>query len=52
MESWVQRPLLRDSTGLGLFMGLRPIREHAITHKDACSLSSLIERGTLDIFMS
>ena len=30
-------------------MGLRPVREHAITHMDARSLSSLKERGTLDI---
>ena len=30
---------------LGLFMGLRPMRLHAITHKDVCSLSSLEGRG-------
>ena len=44
-----KNPSLRDKIGLGLFMGLRPMREHAITHRDACSLSSLKERGTLDI---
>ena len=39
----------RDKVGLGLFIGLRPMREHAITHRDGCSLSSLKEKGTLDI---
>ena len=48
-ESRVRRTSLRASTGLGLFMGLRPMKEHAIMHKDACSLSSLKEMGTLDI---
>ena len=42
---------LGESRG-GLFMGLRPMREHAITHRDACNLSSLKEMSTLDIFMS
>ena len=49
VESRDQKPLLRDKVGLGLFMGLRAMREHAIRHRDACSLSSLKERGTLDI---
>ena len=30
-------------------MSLRPMREHAIIHKDACSLSSLKEMGILGI---
>ena len=41
-------PLLREIAGLGLFLGLRPIRKHTLTHKDACSLSFLKVRGTLD----
>ena len=49
VESRVPRPSLRESAGLGLFMGLRPIREHVIMHRDVCSLSSLKERGILDI---
>ena len=52
VKSQVRRPSLRESAGLGLFMGLRPMREQAIMHRDACNLSSLKERGTLDIFMS
>ena len=44
-----QKPSLRDKVGLGLFMGLRPMREHTITYRDACSLSSLREMGFLDI---
>ena len=49
VESWGQKPSLRDKAGLGLLISLRPMREHTIAHKDVCSLSSLIERGTLDI---
>ena len=49
VESRDQELSLRDKVSLGLFMSLRPIREHAITNRDACSLSSLKERGTLDI---
>ena len=30
-------------------MGLRTIREHAMMHRDVCSLSPLKEMGTLDI---
>ena len=52
VESWVRRPSPRVSTSLDLTMGLRPIREHVIMHRDACILSSLKERDTLDIFMS
>ena len=48
VEFWDQKPSLRDKEGLGLFMGLKAMREHVITHGDACSLSSLNERGTLD----
>ena len=44
VESQGPKPSLRDKVGLGLFMGLRPMREHVITHKDACNISSLIER--------
>ena len=51
VESQVQRPPLKGSAGLGLFMGLGPMREHAITHRDAYSLSSLNERATINIFM-
>ena len=36
----------RECMPMGLLIGLRPMREHAIMHKDACSLSSLKERGT------
>ena len=35
--------------GLVLFMNLRPMRIHAITHRDVFRLSSLKERGILDI---
>ena len=49
VESWKQESLLRDREGLGLIMGLRAIREHVITHRYVCSLSSLKERNTLDI---
>ena len=49
VESRDQKPSLRDAVGLGLFMGLRAMREYAITHRDVCSLSFLKERCTLDI---
>ena len=49
VESRGQKPSLRERVGLGLFMGLRPMREHTITHREACSLSSLKESGILDI---
>ena len=49
VESRVQRPLLREIIGLGLFFDLRPMKEHAITHRDACRLSSLMVRDILDI---
>ena len=49
VESRVQRPSLRDSEVLGLFIGLRLMREDTMTHKDGCSLLSLKEMGTLDI---
>ena len=34
-------PLRNKKKGLGLFMGLRPMRVHAIMHRDVCSLPSL-----------
>ena len=49
VESRDQKPSLRDKVGLSLFMGLRAMREHAIMHRDAYCLSSLKEKGTLDI---
>ena len=49
VESRFLRPSLREIVGLGLFFGLRPVKEHAIMHRDACSLSFLKVRGTLDI---
>ena len=49
MESRDSKPSLRDKVGLGLFMGLRLMKEQAITHRGACSLSSLKKRATLDI---
>ena len=49
VESQDQKPSLRDIVGLGLFMGLRHMRIHVITHRDACNLSSVKEMGTLDI---
>ena len=49
VESWDQNLSLRVKTGLGLLMGLKIMRELTITHRDACSLSSLQERGFLDI---
>ena len=49
VESWDQKPSLRDKVGLGLFMGLRSMREHVITHRDEYSLSSLKEKGILEI---
>ena len=48
VESQGPMPSFRDKVGLGLFMGLRPMRKHVIMHRDECSLSSLKERGTLD----
>ena len=33
-------------------MDLSPMREHVIMRRDACGLSSLKERGTLDVFLS
>ena len=33
-------------------MDLSPMREHVIMHRDAYGLSSLKERGTLDVFLS
>ena len=42
----------RESVGLSLFMDLSPMREHVIMRRDACGLSSLKERGTLDVFLS
>ena len=30
VESRVRRPLLREVIGLGLFFGLRPMKEHTI----------------------
>ena len=46
-----RRPSLREIVGLGLVLvfGLRLVKEHAIAHRDACSLSSLKVRGALDI---
>ena len=41
MVSRDQKPPLIDKVGLGLFMSLKPTREHAIMHRDACSLSYL-----------
>ena len=34
VESWVRKLSLRESVGLGLFMGLKAMREHAIMHRD------------------
>ena len=49
VESRLRRPSLKEITGLGLFFGLRPMKEHAIMHRDLCSLSSLMVRGILEI---
>ena len=49
VESQVLRSSLREIVGLGLFFGLRPLKECAIAHRDACSLSSIKVRGTLYI---
>ena len=49
VKSWVQRPPLREIAGLGLFFGLRLVKEHDIVHRDVYSLSSLKVRGTLEI---
>ena len=49
VDSRDQRPLLREKADLGFFFGLWPMREHTIKHGDACTLSSLKERGTIDI---
>ena len=49
VESRVRRPSLREITGLDLFFSLRPVKEHANTHRDACSLSSLKVKAMLDI---
>ena len=39
----------RAVTSLSLFFGLRMMKEHAIMHRDACSLLSFMVRGILDI---
>ena len=52
VEYQVQRPSLREIVGLGLFFGLRPLNEHVIAYRDACSLSSLKVRGHFRHFMS
>ena len=49
VESRVRRPSLREIACLGLFFGLRPMKEHAIAHRDACTLLSLKVRNTLGI---
>ena len=49
VESRVRKPLLKEIADLGLFFGLRPMKEHVILYRNACSLSSLKVRGTLDI---
>ena len=49
VKSRDHRPSLREIAGLGLFLGLRPTKEHTITHRGVFSLSSLKEKGTLDI---
>ena len=49
VQSRDQNPSLRAKVGLGLFMSLRHMKIQAITHRDACNLSSHKERGTLDI---
>ena len=49
VESRDQKSSLRDKVGLGLFMGLRHMRIHAIMHRDTCSLSSLKKSDILDI---
>ena len=49
MKSQDQKSSIRDKAGLVFVMGIRSMREHTIVHKDECNLSSLIERGTLDI---
>ena len=44
------KALTKRECKLGLVHGLlRLMREHTITHRNVCSLSSLKERGTLDI---
>ena len=49
VEFYVQRPSLREIIGLGLFFSLRSVKERSITHRDVCSLSSLMVRGILVI---
>ena len=49
MESRDQRPLLREKAGLVLFLGLRPMREHAITTRE-CVAYHLLKRGALYTF--
>ena len=49
VESRDHRPLLREIAGIVLFLGLRSMKEHVITHRETSSLSSLKEWGTLDI---
>ena len=43
------KALTKIDSKLGLIFGLRLMKEHFIAHRDACSLSSLKVRGTLDI---
>ena len=49
VESRDLKTSLRDKVGLGLVISLRAVREQVITHRNMCSLSSLKERGTLNI---
>ena len=49
VESRVRRPSLREIADLGMFFGLRSMKEQVIAYRDVCSLSSLKVRGTLDI---
>ena len=51
VESRLRRPSLKEITGLGLFFGLRPMKEHAIMHRDlCCSLLVSLFSSLLKVF--
>ena len=43
------KTLTKKDSRPGLVLDFRSVKEHAIVHKDACSLSSLKVRGILNI---
>ena len=51
VESRLRRPSPKEITGLGLFFGLRPMKEHTIMHRDlCCSLLVSLFSSLLKVF--